>query len=51
MPALDYIYGYIFFVLFRLHVSAVPETLPCREDEYDTIYTFIQECLQDGTGG
>ncbi|EEC13090.1 Cdc6 protein, putative [Ixodes scapularis] len=35
----------------RLHVSAVPECLPCREQEFADIYSFIDGKLQDGTGG
>ncbi|WAR24455.1 ORC1-like protein [Mya arenaria] len=35
----------------RLHVSAVPETLPCREKEFDDIYTFVESKVIDGTGG
>ncbi|KAK3579139.1 hypothetical protein CHS0354_022157 [Potamilus streckersoni] len=35
----------------RLHVSAVPETLPCREKEFDDIYNFVESKIIDGTGG
>lgn len=35
----------------RLQVSAVPESLPCREKEFATIYEFITGKLDDGTGG
>ncbi|KAM9542067.1 origin recognition complex subunit 1 [Guaruba guarouba] len=35
----------------RLHVSAVPESLPCREEEYQDIYNFVESKLIDGTGG
>ncbi|ELU05207.1 hypothetical protein CAPTEDRAFT_227166 [Capitella teleta] len=35
----------------RLHVSAVPEDLPCREDEFADIYQFVQSKIEDGTGG
>ena len=35
----------------RLHVSAVPDTLPCREKEFDDIYTFVESKVIDGTGG
>ncbi|NWU93023.1 ORC1 protein, partial [Upupa epops] len=35
----------------RLHVSAVPETLPCREEEFQDIYNFVESKLIDGTGG
>lgn len=35
----------------RLHVSAVPTSLPCREKEFDNIYSFITGKLEDGCGG
>ncbi|XP_014380924.1 origin recognition complex subunit 1 [Alligator sinensis] len=35
----------------RLHVSAVPESLPCREKEFQDIYNFVESKLIDGTGG
>ncbi|KAL3870125.1 hypothetical protein ACJMK2_042736 [Sinanodonta woodiana] len=35
----------------RLHVSAVPDTLPCREKEFDDIYNFVESKIIDGTGG
>ncbi|XP_025790991.1 origin recognition complex subunit 1 [Puma concolor] len=35
----------------RLHVSAVPETLPCREQEFQNIYNFVESRLLDHTGG
>lgn len=35
----------------RLQVSAVPDSLPCREKEYASIYEFIVGKLTDGTGG
>ncbi|XP_019645559.1 PREDICTED: origin recognition complex subunit 1-like [Branchiostoma belcheri] len=35
----------------RLHVSAVPESLPCREWEFGNIYSFVEGRLLDGTGG
>ncbi|NXG14445.1 ORC1 protein, partial [Grallaria varia] len=35
----------------RLHVSAVPECLPCREEEFQDIYNFVESKLIDGTGG
>ncbi|XP_043226744.1 origin recognition complex subunit 1-like [Amphibalanus amphitrite] len=35
----------------RLHVAAVPEALPCRENEFLDIYTFVEARLLDGTGG
>ncbi|XP_042532895.1 origin recognition complex subunit 1 isoform X1 [Dipodomys spectabilis] len=35
----------------RLHVSAVPESLPCREQEFQDIYNFVESKLLDRTGG
>ncbi|XP_022087380.1 origin recognition complex subunit 1-like [Acanthaster planci] len=35
----------------RLHVSAVPDSLPCREHEFADIYTFVKSKILDGTGG
>lgn len=35
----------------RLHVSAVPDTLPCREDEFSEIFGYVEGKLQEGTGG
>ncbi|NXA04677.1 ORC1 protein, partial [Sapayoa aenigma] len=35
----------------RLHVSSVPESLPCREEEFQDIYNFVESKLIDGTGG
>lgn len=35
----------------RLHVSAVPNSLPCREKEFSDIYSFIFGKLTDGSGG
>ncbi|XP_029474065.1 origin recognition complex subunit 1 [Rhinatrema bivittatum] len=35
----------------RLHVSAVPESLPCREQEFQDIYNFVESKIIDGTGG
>ncbi|XP_074077540.1 origin recognition complex subunit 1 [Macrotis lagotis] len=35
----------------RLHVSFVPEALPCREQEFHDIYNFVESKLLDGTGG
>lgn len=37
--------------LLRLHVSAVPESLPCREQEFQDIYSFVESKIIDGTGG
>lgn len=35
----------------RLHVSAVPKSLPCREEEFNNIFMFLRSKLLDGTGG
>ncbi|KAF1385274.1 hypothetical protein PFLUV_G00106020 [Perca fluviatilis] len=35
----------------RLHVSSVPESLPCREQEFQDIYSFVESKIVDGTGG
>lgn len=37
--------------VLRLHVSAVPESLPCREQEFQDIYSFVESKIIDGTGG
>ncbi len=34
----------------RLHVSAVPDSLPCREEEYRRILTFLEDAILDGNG-
>ncbi|XP_041791492.1 origin recognition complex subunit 1 [Chelmon rostratus] len=35
----------------RLHVSSVPESLPCREQEFQDIFSFVESKIIDGTGG
>lgn len=35
----------------RLHVSALPDTLPCREEEFADIYHFVRGKILDDTGG
>lgn len=35
----------------KLHVSAVPSSLPCRDKEFTDIYNFVEGKLLDGTGG
>ncbi|KAM9483331.1 origin recognition complex subunit 1 [Clarias gariepinus] len=35
----------------RLHVSSVPDSLPCREQEFQDIYNFVESKIMDGTGG
>lgn len=33
-----------------LHVSAVPTTLPCRSNEFSTVYTYLHSAITEGTG-
>ncbi|KAJ5689878.1 Origin recognition complex subunit 1 [Penicillium macrosclerotiorum] len=33
-----------------LHVSAVPESLPCRKNEFDTVYNHLSAAILEGTG-
>ncbi|XP_018044331.1 PREDICTED: origin recognition complex subunit 1 isoform X2 [Atta colombica] len=35
----------------KLHVSTVPKSLPCREEEFNNIYTFLESKLMDNSGG
>lgn len=35
----------------KLHVSNTPECLPCREQQFTDIYTFIETNLRNQTGG
>lgn len=35
----------------KLHVSYVPKSLPCRENEYRDVYGFLHGKLLDGCGG
>ncbi|XP_063987138.1 origin recognition complex subunit 1 [Diachasmimorpha longicaudata] len=35
----------------QLHVSAVPKSLPCREEEFNDIFTFLQRKLLDHSSG
>lgn len=35
----------------RLHVSAIPKSLPCREEEFNNIFTFLRGKLEDKSGG
>ena len=44
-------YVTMLFPLSRLHVSAVPDSIPCRENELATICAFVEGKLYDGTGG
>ncbi|KAI8074523.1 P-loop containing nucleoside triphosphate hydrolase protein [Gongronella butleri] len=34
----------------RLHVSAVPDSLPCRENEFEEISSYLESALLEGTG-
>ncbi|KAF9924270.1 Origin recognition complex, subunit 1 [Linnemannia zychae] len=34
----------------RLHVKAVPDSLPCREDEFLEIQGHLESAIEDGTG-
>jgi origin recognition complex subunit 1 len=34
----------------RLHVSAVPQDLPCREEEYAELYSHLENAIQDAAG-
>ncbi|KAL3431401.1 P-loop containing nucleoside triphosphate hydrolase protein [Aspergillus tetrazonus] len=33
-----------------LHVSAVPDSLPCRKKEFDTVYSHLSAAIMEGTG-
>ena len=35
----------------RLHVSAVPSSLPCREEEFAEIFGYVEAKLREGSGG
>jgi len=35
----------------RLHVSAVPDSLPCREEEFAEIFGYVESKLQEEMGG
>ncbi|XP_055536896.1 origin recognition complex subunit 1 [Wyeomyia smithii] len=35
----------------RLHVSVIPKCLPCREKEYDEIYSFLEGKIIESCGG
>ena len=34
----------------NLHVSSVPVSLPCRQNEFDTVYSHLESAITDGTG-
>ena len=33
-----------------LHVSSVPMSLPCRDSEFSTVYTYLHSAITSGTG-
>lgn len=35
----------------RLHVSSVPDSLPCREMEYAEVYGQLESFIEEGSGG
>lgn len=35
----------------RLHVSAVPKSLPCREEEFNNIFSFLRSKILDESSG
>jgi origin recognition complex subunit 1 len=35
----------------RLHVSAVPDSLPCREEEFAEVFSYVESKLRSGDGG
>lgn len=34
----------------RLHVAAVPTALPCREQEFQTVYSHLEAAISEGSG-
>lgn len=34
----------------RLHVASVPSSLPCRENEFASVYSHLETAIVDGTG-
>ncbi|KAL8799783.1 MAG: hypothetical protein Q9182_005649 [Xanthomendoza sp. 2 TL-2023] len=34
----------------NLHVSSIPATLPCREEEFNTVYTHLEAAITAGSG-
>ncbi|ROT37032.1 ATPase [Sodiomyces alkalinus F11] len=34
----------------RLHVAAVPSSLPCREQEFSSVYSHLEAAIAEGTG-
>jgi origin recognition complex subunit 1 len=35
----------------KLHVTNTPDCLPCRENQFSDIYTFIETHIKNQTGG
>ncbi|KAH0535571.1 origin recognition complex subunit 1 [Cotesia glomerata] len=35
----------------QLHVSAVPKSLPCRDQEFNDIFEFLEKKISDGSSG
>jgi hypothetical protein len=35
----------------KLHVSVLPKSLPCREEQFNDIYSYLHARLSDGSGG
>ncbi|CEH12317.1 p-loop containing nucleoside triphosphate hydrolase protein [Ceraceosorus bombacis] len=34
-----------------LHVGATPEQLPCRQEEFEEVLSYVEDAVQDGIGG
>lgn len=34
----------------QLHVASVPQSLPCREKEFQLVYSYLEDAITDGTG-
>ena len=34
----------------RLHVASVPQALPCREAEFETVYSHLESAISEGSG-
>jgi len=51
MLAADHVYSSPFqSARSKLHVSAVPTALPCREDEFTSVYSHLEAAISDGSG-
>ncbi|XP_053688460.1 origin recognition complex subunit 1 [Sabethes cyaneus] len=51
LPVIEPLDDNLAVVRERLHVSTVPESLPCREKEYAEIYNFLEGKIIDRCGG